>query len=112
MTCTKTFCVKVKNKKLTWDTNKEKRGHRNCKNGDTDNWVSPWLSRHPNSQYSPTGSIVRDLMYGGPGGFHPVPGLRATSQNILMSTTKVNEACSSAPTSHETKVGISTDSPH
>ncbi len=53
---------------------------------------------------------LQDLMYGG--GFHPVPGLRATSQSMLMSTTKVNEACSSAPTRHETKVGISTDSPH
>jgi hypothetical protein len=34
----------------------------------TDNWVSPWLSRHPFSQYSPTGSTW--LMYRGD--IHPV----------------------------------------
>ena len=33
---------------------------------------------------------LRELMYGG--GNSPLPGLRATSQNILWSTTKVNEA--------------------
>jgi hypothetical protein len=46
-----------------------------------------------------------------------VPGLGATSQNILWSTTKVNEACArmiwcSAHTRHVTKVRLSTDSPH
>ena len=42
-----------------------------------------------------------------------VPGLRATSQNILWSTTKVNEAgMCSAPTRHVTKVRPSIDSPH
>ncbi len=40
-----------------------------------------------------------------------VPGLRATSQNISWSTTKVNEACA-APTRHMTKVRTSIDSPH
>ncbi len=30
----------------------------------TDNWVSPWLSRHPNSQYSPTGSTRFDVRGG------------------------------------------------
>ena len=27
----------------------------------TDNWVSPWLSRHVSSQYSPTGSTRFDV---------------------------------------------------
>ncbi len=34
---------------------------------------------------------LRELMYGG--GNSPLPGLRASSQNIIWSTTKVNEAC-------------------
>jgi hypothetical protein len=29
--------------------------------GITDNWVYPWLSRHPFSQYSPTGSTRSDV---------------------------------------------------
>ena len=59
----------------------------------TDNWVSPWLSCHPFSRYSPTGSTW--LMYGG--GNSPSTRLRATSRNILWSTTKVNEACAWPP---------------
>ncbi len=38
---------------------------------------------------------LRDLMYRGENS--PLPGLGATSQNILWSTTKVNEACAWPP---------------
>jgi hypothetical protein len=38
---------------------------------------------------------LRELMYGG--GDSPLPGLRAMSQNILWSTTKVNKACARPP---------------
>ena len=30
----------------------------------TDSWVWPWLSRHPFSQYSPTGSTQFDVWRG------------------------------------------------
>jgi hypothetical protein len=41
-----------------------------------------------------------------------VPGLRATSRNILWSTTKENEAYARPPHVRMTKVRLSTDSPH
>jgi hypothetical protein len=60
----------------------------------TDNYVlTGYLLGFPTTLFLSTvqRSGLCDLMYGG--GNSPLPGLRATSRNILRSTTKVNEAC-------------------